>query len=186
MTKKQTLITSLVLLFALLLVALSNDSIKLRIIRTAANMGYAPAQWFIGGSYQFGDFGDAQINMNEAMRWYHKSAKQGYDKAQMALCVEYHPIVENGLAADADKSLAWCLKAANQGYADAQLFLAIVYAIGEDVPEDLYESYIWALLAAEQGKTKAQERLSAYEEKLTPAQISAAKEEAKRRAAAYQ
>jgi hypothetical protein len=48
------------------------------------------------------------------------------------------------------------LKKAEAGNAEAQYYIGLMYAVGEDVPQDYKEAVKWYTKAAEQGHTKAQ------------------------------
>ena len=57
------------------------------------------------------------------------------------------------------------LQAAKQGNVDAQYNLGVMYAIGQDVPQDDAQAVQWYQKAAEQGDAKAQYNLGVmYEE----------------------
>ena len=72
-------------------------------------------------------------------------------------------------------------QAAEEGDADAQAILGVMYATGQDVPQDYVQAHKWFNLAAAQGKVSAAEARGRIGAKMTPAQIA----EAQRLASAW-
>lgn len=83
--------------------------------RTAAEMGYAPAQYFLGDCYYLGN--GVPKSEWETASWYRKAAEQGYANAQYWLGYCY----ECGRGVHQSKKLAryWYQLAADQGFEKA-------------------------------------------------------------------
>ena len=77
-------------------------------------------------------------------------------------------------------------RAIEQGDAEAQFHLGNAYAKGEGVPQNYREAYIWHSLAVANGIEVAAEYRDGDARKLSPAELSSAKEEAARRHAEIQ
>lgn len=112
--------------------------------RKAANQGYAEGQFNLGNLYENG--AGLPQNDNKAVEWYEKAAKQGHAEAQCFLG-SYYERGGRGVIKDISQAAKWYRKAAMQGWADAQGALAYCYALGDGVPEDASEAYVWASLA---------------------------------------
>ena len=94
-------------------------------------------------------------NGPDAVKWFRKSAEQGYPSAQGLLGDVYFK-GRGGIKIDYEKAVKWWKLAANQGNAQAQFHLGAVYADGKGVPEDDRKAVKWYRMAAEQGYADAQ------------------------------
>ena len=96
----------------------------------------------------------------EAVKWYLKSAEQGYASAQCNLGYMY----ENGrgVAKDDSEAVKWYRRAAEQGDADSQSNLGFMYEKGRGVTKDETEAVKWYRKAAEQGHARAQFNLGLF------------------------
>ena len=92
-------------------------------------------------------------NKDEAFKWFLKSAKQGYVKAQHNTALCYHQ--GTGTSMNQQESEKWFTKAAKQGYAESQ------YNLGTGYYQErrFEEAFKWFLKAAEQGIPEAQYNL---------------------------
>ncbi len=103
----------------------------------------------------------ASTNMyaNEAVKWYRRAAKQGYDLAQHNLGLMYAN--GKGVPQDYAEAVKWYRRAAEQGDAYAQNNLGLMYANGKGVPQDYAEAVKWYRRAAKwyQGNATAQHNL---------------------------
>jgi hypothetical protein len=81
-----------------------------------------------------------------------------------------------GLPQDIREAEKWKLKAAQQGEARAQNHYGVKYAKGEGVQKDYKLAYVWLHLAAIQGNRRAIKNFDILTEKMTPEQISDAKQ----------
>jgi hypothetical protein len=70
-----------------------------------------------------------------------------------------------------DESLMWFRKAAEQGEPYAQGCMGVMYAVGEGVPQDLVQAYVWLLQAQAGGDADAAEPFEQVKRTLSPAQI---------------
>lgn len=144
--------------------------------RKAAEQGHAEAQYKLGNSYYYksllgiqrDDYREIYANgwllgfhksnnLNEAAKWYRKSAEQGYAKAQYMLGEYCLYFVKNDVKAEAAK---WYRKAAEQGHAKAQYKLGECYYYCWGTKKDEVEAAKWYHKAAEQGHAEAQYKLS--------------------------
>lgn len=91
---------------------------------------------------------------NEATRWYHLAAEQGYARAQNNLGLSFAN--GQGVLKDEIEAIKWFRLAADQGYARAQYNLGEVYCNGIGIEKDEQESIRWFRLSAEQGNALAQ------------------------------
>ncbi len=121
----------LVIPFGLLLVVLLVVLVavpRAELYRLAAEQGYAPAQFDLGGFYYNG-LGVPQ-NYAEALKWYRLAAEQGHAGAQFDLASIY----ANGLGVPQDdtEALRWFRLADEQGIAGAQINIAFILATVKD------------------------------------------------------
>jgi TPR repeat protein len=101
-------------------------------ILTAAQMGYAPAQYDVGNLYDHGIFVEKDEKM--ALDWYRKAADQGNADAQYSLGVFF----AKGIAVNRDpaKAVEYYRKSADRGNALATYNLAIAYFQGDGTKKD--------------------------------------------------
>jgi len=126
-----------------------------KLLRLAAQRGYAEAQNLLGRIYSDGL--GVPKDYPQAVNWYRKAAEQGHAMAQRNLGYMY----ANGFgeAQDSDQAINWYRKAAEQGNADAQCNLASCYAAGRMVAKDERKALDLFRKAAEQGNALAQNNL---------------------------
>ena len=94
------------------------------------------------------------IDYNKAVKWYRKSAEQGFAIAQRNLGVCYK--MGKGVPANDAESVKWYKKSAEQGFMGGQFNLGYCYQYGIGVPEDGVEAVKWYTKSAEQGLACAQ------------------------------
>ena len=157
-----------------------NDAEAVKWYRQAAEQGHAEAQSELGYAHHRG-IGVPQ-NDAEAVKWYRQAAEQGHAKAQNELGMRYAE-GEGGVLENDAEAAKWYRKAAEQGYIHAQFNLGALYYKGEGVPKNYRESYVWISLAAANGHGIAAHLRDAFVggKLLSPAELSAAQEEAVRR-----
>ncbi len=120
--------------------------------------------------------GEVSKDRKEGVKWYRKSAEQGYALAQAVLGEAYY--YGEGVPQDYTEAAKWYRKAAEQGQAKAQHDLGLAYALGKGVPQDYVLAHMWYNLAA--SKMKGQMREDAVKNRnlvvklLTQEQISEA------------
>lgn len=117
-----------------------------------ANEGNAKACFNLGLMFNQGD-GVSQ-NMEEAVKWYSKSADLNYKEAQYTLAsLRFRREFESISYIDAAQ---YYQKAAEQGHVKSQLNLGILYYRGDILPQDLETSFKWLSLAASNNDSEAQ------------------------------
>lgn len=113
------------------------------------------------------------------------AAQHGDVSSQLNLASMYYD-GSGGIPQNRKEAAKWYHSAAKQGDAKAQTILGLLYSLGRGVPKSEQEAYIWYSLAASQGEERAMKLSSEVAQRLAPERISAAREEAARRAAVYQ
>ena len=128
----------------------------------------AVAQFELAQDYNLGRNGRKQ-DSEAALKWFKKAAEQGHDYAQAVLGTTYIKRYESMpeyarkwsiSQSDFEDGISWWKKAALQGLDIAQYNLADTYihfANEENAKEYYPEALKWALMAAEQGHTRAME-----------------------------
>jgi uncharacterized protein len=145
----------------------------MRIYRSWADEGSAPAQEMLGEMYMYG-YGQPQ-DYAEAAKWLRKAADRGYAEAQLVLGTLYD--IGEGVPEDPAQGAIWLSKAADQGNEHAQESLGAAYASGRGVPLDYVSAYMWFNLAAAHDKGAFHSAAWNRDElvrKMTPAQIAEA------------
>jgi len=112
--------------------------------------------WFNRGLCYEKGYG-VEKDYKKAVKFYTKSAEQGYAMAQCNLGWCY----ENGKGVEQDykKAVEWYTRAAEQGYDKAQNNLGDCYNYGKGVEKDCKKAVEWYTKAAEQGNVMAQNNL---------------------------
>jgi TPR repeat protein len=131
----------------------------------AAQKGDSNAQYAFGEMCGYGTNG-VSLDCNEALKWFHKSAKQGFAQAQEKLGIMY--FTGKQVPCDYNEALKWFSKAAKQGLSQSQAKLGAMYANGFGVNQDYKEAYKWSFLAASQGNKNAIKYKDYLKEKLSP------------------
>ena len=117
-----------------------------------ANQNDAKACYNLGLMYQDGD-GVAK-NLDEAVKWYTKSADLGYKEAQYTLGAlvfqrQIHSI-------SYPQAVTYYEQAAQQGHVKSQLNLGMLYFRGDVIAQDLSAAVQWLSLAASNNNSEAQ------------------------------
>ena len=94
---------------------------------------------------------------SEAVKWYRKSAEQGYASAQDNLGDMYQ--YGYGVSQDFSEAVKWYRKSAEQGDALAQYELGWMYKLGCGVSQDYSEAVKWYRKSARQGNENAKNAL---------------------------
>lgn len=112
------------------------------------------AQFFLGQIYESDE--GVPKNLEEALKWYTRSAKSGDPDAQYRLGQMYY--TGENVPQDYAEALKWFRKAARKGNDDAfaQYFLGEIYRKGEGVSQDAVAAVKWYHKAAEKGDIDAQ------------------------------
>lgn len=153
----------------------SGDATGLEPLRRAANLGYAPAQFYLAHLYETGAAG-LKKDPAEARRWIERAAAGGEPKAMHDLGLSYFEGV--GGPKSLVQAAAWFRKAAEAGYEDSQYNLARLYEQGYGLPPNLAEAYKWYLIAAASGDAEARASADRVRGQLTPEALQAAQRSA--------
>jgi localization factor PodJL len=134
-------------------------------LRTAANLGYAPAQRRLGKLYEDGGAG-VQKDEVEGRRWTQRAAANGDPRGMHNLGLDYY----EGTGGIKNMAVAaqWFQRAAELGLRDSQYNLARFYEAGLGVKQDLATAYKWYLIAGRAGDTEAASRGEAMKMQLSP------------------
>ncbi|OIP24251.1 hypothetical protein AUK22_08970 [bacterium CG2_30_54_10] len=137
------------------------------------------AQYSLGMALLNGDFG-AKSPL-DAMRWLQASARKGYPPATTQIGRMHRDGL--GVAADPFKAVKWFRVGAEAGFRPAQIELALMYFEGKGSHQDLVEAFVMLesasptiRLAPEGEFAKARKALSELEKRLSPEQMSLARE----------
>jgi localization factor PodJL len=126
----------------------AGDTSAVNDLKRAANLGFAPAQFYLGRLYEAGAAGLAK-DMTQARIWTQRAA-QGGDPAAMYNLASYLYAGDGG-PKDGAGAVEWFRKAAERGVVNSQFNLAQLYETGHGVPKNLAEAYKWYLVAAAAG-----------------------------------
>lgn len=156
-----------------------SDEDGLKGLTDRASKGSAIAQSLLGDVYAFGREGVPQ-DYAEAVKWYRKSAEQGFAPSQCKL--GDMSLIGQGVPQDFAEAVKWYRKSADQGDANAMESLGLMYLNGHGVQQDYVEAGKWLNLAsAFSGKDSRDGSVSMLAELaagMTPEQV----EEAQKRA----
>ena len=122
-------------------------------LQSLAEKGDAEAQYRLGQSYYYGKKG-VPINYKEAIKWYRKSAIQGYFEAKYSLELCYKNRL--GVPDDYQEAIRFFKEAAEQGDVLGQIELGKLYLKGNSSQNDYVEAEICFSKAANQGYADAQ------------------------------
>lgn len=160
----------------------------LKLLEPLIKQGNASAKTTVGFMYRHG-LGVPEDN-TKAHDLFLDAAQQGEWQAQYNLSAMYLKGI--GVSQDPKEAAKWLERAAEQGLGQAQFMLGRMYNQGKELPPDYVRSYMWYSLAASNiafGKTlqaaSTNERAKFAEAKMTPGQVSKAKELAIEWAAAH-
>ena len=123
-----------------------------RTIKALAESGESNAQFLCGKMNEHG--WEVEKNIENAVKWYKISAKQGNASAQYCLGVTIYNLQKNP-----NQAKKWFEKSAEQGNADAQVAIGAMYALGIGVQQDFSEAAKWIQKSAKQGNAMGQYRL---------------------------
>jgi uncharacterized protein len=126
--------------------------------------GDAKAQFNLGIMYEYGQ-GVLQDH-KEAVKWYRKSAEQGFPQAQFNLGNMYSD--GQGVPQDYREAVKWYRKAAKQGFPQAQHNLGLMYYKGQGVLQDKVMAVMYYSIAAVSGLKLAIEKRDKLRYKMSP------------------
>jgi uncharacterized protein len=130
------------------------DGIKL--LQSAAEKGYAPAQNELGMRFQRGE--GVNANTSEAARWYQRASDQNYVAAHVNLGLLL--VKGDGLAQDFAKAITLFQKAGDAGDSWGLNNLGSMHEMGWGVPKDIEKAKGFYKKAAEKGNAMAPLNLS--------------------------
>jgi localization factor PodJL len=152
----------------------AGDTSAVNDLKRAANLGFAPAQFYLGRLYEAGAAGLGK-DMSQARLWTQRAA-QGGDPAAMYNLASYLYAGDGG-PKDAAGAVEWFRKAADLGVVNSQYNLAQLYETGHGVPKNLAEAYKWYLVAAAAGDSESKANVQTLKSQL-PADARATAERA--------
>ena len=117
-----------------------------------ANQNDAKACYNLGLMYQDGD--GVTKNLDEAVKWYTKSANLGYKEAQYTLgALVFQRQIQT---ISYPQAVTYYEQAAQQGHVKSQLNLGMLYFRGDVIAQDLSAAVQWLSLAASNNNSEAQ------------------------------
>lgn len=150
---------------------IADEGYALELYHRAAQLLHAPAQYRLGTCHEFGLL-DCKMEPQTALKWYAKSADQGYAEAELALSHWYLTGTPATALEDPEHindyivikpsepdAFYWAERAALQGLPKAQYTLGYYYEEGVGVEADLGAALLWYRRAAEQKYHRALKRL---------------------------
>ena len=153
----------------------AKDSSGVETLRRAANLGYAPAQFYLAKLYEAGE-GGLRKDAGEARRWTERAASGGDRKAMHNLGLYYFEGVGGGK--NTTTAAQWFRKAADLGLPDSQYNLGRLYEEGYGVSQNAAEAYKWYLIAAKAGDGEARSSAERVKKELSPEARTAAERSA--------
>lgn len=153
----------------------AKDSAGVDTLRRAANLGYAPAQFYLAKLYENGEAG-LKKDIPEARRWTERAAQAGDRKAMHNLGLYYFEGA--GGAKNSTTAAQWFRRAADLGLADSQYNLARLYEEGLGVGQNGAEAYKWYLIAARNGDAESQKSAARIKSSLSAEAQTAAQRSA--------
>jgi localization factor PodJL len=134
-------------------------------LRKAANLAYAPAQFYLARLYESGEAGFKK-DLSEARRWTERAAQNGDRKAMHNLGLYYFE--GTGGTKNTTVAAQWFRKAADLGLVDSQYNLARLYEEGFGVGQNVAEAYKWYLIAARSGDSESVKSADRIKRNLSP------------------
>ena len=153
----------------------AKDNSGVDIIKKAANLGYAPAQFYLAKLYEAGGAG-VKKDADQARVWTERAAEGGDQKAMHNLALYYF----EGAGGPKNTTLAaqWFHRAADLGLVDSQYNLARLYEEGFGVSQNPAEAYKWYLIAARAGDAESRTSAQRLKSQLSPEAQAAAERSA--------
>lgn len=132
----------------------SGDNSGVELLKRAADLGYAPAQTYLGQLYLSGGNG-LNASPAESRQWGRRAA-QGGDPRGMHL-YGMQLFEGDGGPTNQTEALTWLKRAAERGLPDSQYNVARIYETGADgVAKNPTEALKWYMIAARGGDSEAQ------------------------------
>jgi localization factor PodJL len=149
----------------------AHDNTGVDSVRRAANLGYAPAEFYLAKLYEGGGAG-LKKDIGQARAWTERAAEAGDQKAMHNMALYYF----EGTGGPKNLSLAadWFHRAADLGLVDSQYNLARLYEEGFGVSQNPAEAYKWYLIAARSGDAESRSAAQRLKSQLSPEAQAAA------------
>lgn len=148
-------------------------------LKRAANLGYGPAQTYLGQLYLTGA-GGVSANPVESRQWGRRAAESGDPRGMHLYGMQLYE--GDGGATNQAEGLIWLLRAAERGLTDSQFNVARIYETGADgVAKNSTEALKWYMIAARSGDSEAQAAVN----RLRPAASATAQRAARTAADAF-
>ncbi|HXQ45725.1 MAG TPA: peptidoglycan-binding protein [Caulobacteraceae bacterium] len=153
----------------------AHDNSGLAPLKRAANLGYAPAEFYLAKLYEGGQAG-LKKDLGQARTWTERAAEGGDVKAMHNLALDYFE--GTGGPKDLSQAADWFHRAADQGLVDSEYNLARLYEEGLGVARNPAEAYKWYLIAARSGDAESRTAAQRLKNGLSPEAQSAAERSA--------
>jgi localization factor PodJL len=149
----------------------THDPAGLDAVRKSANLGYAPAEFFLAKLYENGEAG-VKKDPVEARLWTQRAADAGDRKAMHNLALYYF----EGAGGEKNTTVAaqWFRHAAEAGLVDSQYNLGRLYEEGFGVAQNPAEAYKWYLIAGASGDGESRASAKRLKGELSPEAQAAA------------
>ena len=132
----------------------AGDNSGLDGMKRAANLGYAPAQTYLGQLYLDGANG-VPADPAQSRQWGRRAAEGGDPRGMHLYGMQLYE--GDGGATNQAEALTWLLNAAERGLPDSQYNVARIYETGADgVAKNPTEALKWYMIAARGGDAEAQ------------------------------
>lgn len=132
----------------------AGDNSGLDGMKRAANLGYAPAQTYLGQIYLDGANG-VPADPAQSRQWGRRAAEGGDPRGMHLYGMQLYE--GDGGATNQAEALTWLVKAAERGLPDSQYNVARIYETGADgVAKNPTEALKWYMIAARGGDAEAQ------------------------------
>lgn len=132
----------------------AGDNSGVALMTRAAELGYAPAQTYLGQLYLSGGAG-LDANPAESRQWGRRAAEGGDPRGMHLYGMQLFE--GDGGAANQVEALTWLKRAAERGLPDSQYNVARIYETGADgVARNPAEALKWYMIAARGGDSEAQ------------------------------
>ncbi|HEX4196028.1 MAG TPA: peptidoglycan-binding protein [Caulobacteraceae bacterium] len=153
----------------------AKDNSGVDVVRKAANLGYAPAQFYLAKLYEAGGAG-VKKDADQARVWTERAAEGGDEKAMHNLALYYFE--GTGGPKNTTEAAQWFRRAADLGLVDSQYNLARLYEEGFGVAQNPAEAYKWYLIAARSGDAESRTSAQRLKAQLSPEAQTAAERSA--------
>jgi localization factor PodJL len=147
------------------------DASGVEALKKAANLGYAPAEFYLAKLFETGGSG-VKKDAAEARRWTDRAAQAGDAKAMHNLALYWFEGA--GGPKDPAQAADWFKRAAERGVQDSQYNLARLYEQGFGVGKNMAEAYKWYLVAGAAGDPESKSAAEAVKRQLSPEAQAAA------------